>query len=186
MRPESVGMIVLAGAATAALGLWWVAHRIRGRMDGGLFASAALLAAGASAFLATATRFSDVAVGAGAMAVVLTGSALAVRASSPPPCTYRPGHSGESAAHYYGLREIPARAPAATAAAIAGAPPATARTHRFAREPYRNPAQTYRNVDADGRATRRAMAGAELRIDWSSFDAARAAYELGLHHDSQR
>ena len=112
--------------------------------------------------------------------IVLAGAATAVRASSPPPCTYRPGHTGESAAHYSGLREMPARA------AAAGAPPATARTHRFAREPYRDPAQTYRKVDADGRATGRAMAGAELRIDWSSFDAARAAYELGLHHDAQR
>ena len=198
MRPESVAMIVLAGAAAAALGLWLVAHRIHGRMDGGLFASAALLAAGASAFLATASRFSDVAVGAGAMALVLTGSALALRASSPPPCTYRPGHPGESAAHYYGLREIPAGAitsaaasapPAHARRATPPAPqphPATARTHRFAREPQRDPAQTYRKVDADGRATRRAMAGAELQIDWSSFDTARAAYELGLRHDSQR
>ena len=114
--------------------------------------------------------------------IVLAGAATAVRASSPPPCAYRPGHTGESAAHYSGLREMPARAAATTASA----PPATARTHRFAREPYRDPAQTYRKVDADGRATRRAMAGAELRIDWSSFDAARAAYELGLHHDAQR
>ena len=194
MRPESVGMIVLASAAAAALGLWLVAHRIHGRMDGGLFASAALLAAGASAFLATASRFSDVAVGAGAMAVVLTGSALALRASSPPPCTYRPGHPGESAAHYYGLREIPAgatRAPRQRATGVRPratppAPTATARTYRFHPGALPRPGADLPQGRRRRPATRRAMAGAELQIDWSSFDTARAAYELGLRHDSQR
>ncbi len=134
---------------------------------GGLWAAAALLDAAAIWILVTSPGVAEALAGGGAILLSTGGlwwarrtrAPVAALAAAPPPCTYRPAREGESAADYYGLRDIPAGELAR---------PAPAR--RFAR-----------TDPAAGGPTQPVAAGptgsnTPAAIDWSDFDAARAAY----------
>jgi hypothetical protein len=161
------------------------ARRTRGD-DAALWIAAALLDLVAAWMLASAARPADVVVGATALAISLLGLWWAI--ARPPACARRAARPGESAARYYGLRDLgaapaalqppPIRPPGSRFMRTAAGPPVTTAAPRRPLPPPRpTPFERYAQVEADGRRLRHGAAQGPLGIDWDAFDAARATWD---------